>query len=250
MPAPQQDPSIVVHLTPDELPITFSVGAWRHAKRLLENLDDDIYPRCVPECARLDSSPPEAATLRKVILDTIISLDGFHTSLKNEIDWFEFDMQEIDWSKEILRRVDTMLCGRVTYEEFRTFWPSASPTPSGFDSEIIGQLNGLQKIVFSRTLTHTPWQPAVLVREDPAVAIARLKSESGRDMVVVGSGSLVSTLVQSGLVDEYRIRIRPIILGAGKPIFVDHDARHSLRLISAKTFDNGVVALHYEPVRR
>ena len=189
-------------------------------------------------------------TVRKVIIDSIISLDGYYTSPKNEIDWFEFDKEEIDWSKRILRGVDAMLYGRVTYEEFRTFWPQASATPDGFDSEIIGQLNGLRKVVFSRTLADVPWQPAVLVREDPATAVAKLKQEPGKDMVVVGSGTLVSALVRSGLVDEYRVRVRPIILGAGKPMFVDQDARHSLKLISAKTFSNGVIALHYEPVHR
>ncbi len=188
--------------------------------------------------------------MRKVILDSIISLDGYYTSPKNETDWFDFDTEEIDWSKEILRRVDAMLYGRVTYEEFRTFWPKASATPDGFDSEIIGQLNGLLKVVFSRTLTDVPWQPAVLIHEDPAAAVARLKQEPGKDMVVVGSGTLVSALVRNGLVDEYRIRVRPIILGAGKPIFVDQSARHPLKLISAKMLRNGVMALHYEPVRR
>ncbi len=185
--------------------------------------------------------------MRKVILDTIISLDGYYTSLNNEIDWFDFDREEIDWSKEINRRVDAFLYGRVTYEEFSRFWPTATPSPEGFDAEIIGQLNGLLKVVFSHTLADTPWGPAVLIREDAASAVARLKREPGKDMVVVGSGTLVSALVRSGLVDEYRIRVRPIILGAGKPSFVDRDARHPLKLISARTFHNGVVALHYEP---
>ena len=61
--------------------------------------------------------------MRRVILDSIISLDGYYTSPKNEIDWFGFDREEIEWSKEILRRVDTMLYGRVTYQEFSEFWP-------------------------------------------------------------------------------------------------------------------------------
>ncbi len=188
------------------------------------------------------------AAMRRVILDAIISLDGYYTSLKNEIDWFEFDKQEIDWSKEINRRVDTMLYGRVTYEEFRQFWPKAKPSQSGFDPEIIGQLNGLHKVVFSRTIKDTPWKPAEVIREDPATAVARLKQEPGKDMVAVGSGTLVSALMRSGLIDEYRVRVRPIILGAGKSLFVDQNARHPLKLISAKTFANGVVALHYEPV--
>ena len=187
--------------------------------------------------------------MRKVIIDTIISLDGYYTSPKSEIDWFEFDKEEIEWSKQILRRVDTMLYGRITYQEFSEFWPKASPSTDGFDTEIIGQLNGLQKVVFSHTLQEAKWRPAMLIRENPVEAVAKLKRESGKDMVIVGSGTLVSTLVRSDMIDEYRIRIRPIILGAGKPIFTDDRKRHKLKLISASTFENGVVALHYEPVR-
>ena len=75
-----------------------------------------------------------------------------------------------------------------------------------------------------------------------------LKREPGRDMVVVGSGKLVSALLQEGLIDEFFIRVRPIILGAGRPIFVDPKARHSLKLVSSKTFRTGVIGLHYEPL--
>ena len=125
--------------------------------------------------------------MRKVILDTIISLDGYCTSPKNQIDWFDFELLVRDAAEE---------------------------------------LNGSLKVVFSRTLADTPWGPAALTREDPASAVAKLKREPGKDMVVVGSGTLASALVGSDLVDEYRIRVRPIILGAGKPIFVDQNARH------------------------
>lgn len=186
--------------------------------------------------------------MKRIILDSIISLDGYYTSLKNEIDWFGFDSDEINWSKEILRRVDTMLYGRVTYQEFSEFWPNASPSPDGFDQEIIGQLNNLKKIVFSRTLREGKWKPLTIVREDPIAWLKDFKQGNGKDMVVVGSGTLVAALVMNNLVDEFRIRIRPIILGSGKPLFHDSDNRHKLRLISAKAFKNGVVALHYEPV--
>ncbi len=187
--------------------------------------------------------------MRRLILDTIISLDGYYTSPKNEIDWFDFDKQEVEWSVEINRRVDAMLYGRVTYEEFKQFWPTAKPSPDGFDPEIIDQLNRLNKIIFSRTIKDTPWKPAEVIREDPATAVASLKQEPGKDMVVVGSGTLVTALMRRSLIDEYRVRVRPIILGAGKSLFVDQAARHPLKLISARTFGNGVVALHYEPIR-
>ncbi|MCL4315038.1 MAG: dihydrofolate reductase family protein [Candidatus Thermoplasmatota archaeon] len=188
--------------------------------------------------------------MRKVILDTIISLDGYYTSPKSEIDWLEFDREEIKWSKQILRRVDAMLYGRITYQEFSEFWPKASPSPDGFDSEIIGQLNGLQKVVFSRTLPEAKWCPAVLIRENPVDAVTKLKKDPGKDMVIVGSGTLVSALVRNELIDEYRIRIRPIILGAGRPLFADDQKRHKLKLISSRASGNGVVALHYEPAHQ
>lgn len=186
--------------------------------------------------------------MRKLIADIIISLDGFFTSPKNEIDWFGFDEEEWAWSIDINRRVDAMLYGRVTYEEFRQFWPTSEPKKMGVDPRIVQQLNELQKIVFSRSLTDTPWKPTTLVREDPGKAVARLKSEPGKDMVVVGSGTLVPALLRDGLIDEFFIRVRPIILGAGRPIFVDSNSRHPLKLIGAKTFKSGVIGLHYEPL--
>ena len=185
--------------------------------------------------------------MRRIILDSIISLDGYYTNLKNEIDWFDFDKDEIEWSNEILRRVDTMLFGRITYEEFSEFWPNASPSSDGFDSEIIGHLNNKHKIVFSNTLKEANWKPATLIRDDPAVSIRKIKNMAGMDMVVVGSGTLVATLIRNNLVDEYRIRVRPIILGSGKPLFRDDLQRHRLKLISFKALKNGVIALHYEP---
>ncbi len=186
--------------------------------------------------------------MRKLIADIIISLDGYFTDPKNEIDWFDFDDDEWVWSSEILRRADAMLYGRVTYEEFRQFWPTDRPKKIGVDPYLYDRLNRLEKIVFSRSLTDTPWKPARLVREDPGKAVAGLKGEPGRDIVVVGSGKLVSELLQEGLIDEYYIRVRPIILGAGRPIFVDPKARHPLKLVGSKTFKTGVIGLHYEPL--
>jgi dihydrofolate reductase len=188
--------------------------------------------------------------MRRLIVDTITSLDGYFTSLRNEIDWFGFDDEEWAWSRDINRRVDTILIGRVTYEEFRQFWPTPAPKSMGIDPVLIRQLNALQKVVFSRTLTEAAWKPATLVRGSPREAVSKLKRQPGKDMVVVGSGTLVGSLIRDGLVDEYFIRVRPIILGSGRPIFVDPNGRHPLKLVSAKTFKSGVVGLHYEPLEQ
>ena len=186
--------------------------------------------------------------MRKLIADSIISLDGHFSSSSNEIDsWFDFNEEEWFWSIDILRGVDAILLGRVTYEEFSKFWPSVTPkTEPG--KIITRQLNELRKIVFSRTLTDESWKPVTIVRDDPVAAVAELKREPGKDLVLNGSGALVASLLQAGLIDDYYVRVRPIILGAGRPLFVDPGARHPLNLISAKPFKNGVIALHYQPM--
>jgi dihydrofolate reductase len=186
--------------------------------------------------------------MRRLIVDAITSLDGYFTSLRNEIDWFEFDDDEWAWSRDINRRVDTMLLGRVTYEEFRQFWPTSAPKKMGIDPDFIRQLNALQKVVFSRTLNKALWKPATLVRGTPKEVVSRLKRQPGKDMVVAGSGTLVGSLFREGLIDEYYVRVRPILLGSGRSMFVDPDGRHPLKLVSAKTFKSGVVGLHYEPL--
>lgn len=186
--------------------------------------------------------------MRKVIIDSIISLDGYYTDPDNSIDWFDFDAGEQEWSKDILRRVDTIIFGRRTYEEFSTFWPTSKPAENGFDPYIDQQLNALPKIIFSRSLTEASWKPSTIIKESPGEVIPKMKSEPGKDIVVIGSGSLVATLAREGLIDEYRMRIRPIILGAGRPLFSDPNTRHPLKLVSSKAFDDGVMGLYYEPV--
>jgi dihydrofolate reductase len=185
--------------------------------------------------------------MRRLIVDSIISLDGYFTGPNNEIDWFEFDDDEQGWSSDILQRVDTMIYGRVTYEEFRKFWPTPEAKVSGFDPYIVRQLNELPKIVFTKSLEDAPWKPSTIVRESPIEVIPKMKNELGKDMVIVGSGSLVAALAREGLIDEYRIRIRPIILGSGRLLFEDRNHRLPLKFISVKSFKSGVIGLHYEP---
>jgi dihydrofolate reductase len=86
--------------------------------------------------------------------------------------------------------------------------------------------------------------------DPPTPSVRKLKEEPGRDIVVLGSSSIVSPLIRAGLVDEYKIRVQPVILGAGRPLVHGQDRRHPLKLVNARTFRSGVVALHYEPAER
>lgn len=189
--------------------------------------------------------------MRRIIVDCLISLDGYLADVNGEIDWFtqaeEFNQSEGEaWSLEMLRRADTILFGRVTFQGMAEFWPSEWARTNM--AKIAGHLNDSAKIVFSKTLKTTSWENTSIVPSLTKEVVLELKQRAGRDLLVLGSSSVVSALMRHGLVDEYRIRIVPVVLGAGKPLFKDQTERHRLKLVDCQTFRSGVLAAHYEPL--
>ena len=186
--------------------------------------------------------------MRKVVLDTLMSLDGYFTDSKNQIEWFPpFEEEAFAWSHDVLTRAGQLIFGRTTYEEFSQFFPTVDAVAAGWDPYIPKQLNVLPKIIFSTTLKEAAWKPSTIVRTDPAQEVAKLKKGTGKDIVVIGSGSIVSALIKAGLVDEFRLRVIPIILGSGKSLFHANGEQRPLTLVEAKTFKSGVQALYYVP---
>jgi dihydrofolate reductase len=108
-------------------------------------------------------------------------------------------------------------------------------------------MNTLQKIVFSKTLPAVEWNNSILVGGNMEEEIKRLKQQPGKDMVIFGSGEIVSSLMRQGLIDEYRIILNPVILGNGNPLFKDLQDKLNLKLLKTKTLGSGVVILYYEP---
>jgi len=178
--------------------------------------------------------------MRRVIVSNLMSLDGFFEGPDKELDWFLVDDEFFEYARNLLRTVDTILFGRVTYEHMAAYWPSA---PS---DEIADKMNGLNKVVFSSTLPAADWSHSRLVRGDAAEEIAKLKQMPGRNMVVFGSAVLASSLLQAGLVDEYRVVLNPVLIGAGNPLFKDIKERLKLKLSATHSFRSGVVVLYYE----
>jgi dihydrofolate reductase len=134
---------------------------------------------------------------------------------------------------------DALLLGRITYQGFTRAWPSMT-------GEFADKMNGMSKYVVSTTLKKAGWNNSTLIREDIPQALARLKQEPGRDILVAGSGQLVQTLVQNDLVDEYRLMVFPVILGKGKLLFPDGNDRRALRLVDARPVGTeGVLTLVY-----
>ena len=186
--------------------------------------------------------------MRNVTVSNFVSLDGFFAGPGGEIDWFVWDDETAAYMHGLMSSLDTMLFGRVTYELMASYWPTAGPPAE--DPIITDFMNKTPKIVFSRTLKKVEWNNSRLVRDNVAGEVSKMKGTSGRDMVIFGSGSIVSAFAQTGLIDDYRIFVNPVVLGEGKTMFRGLKERLKLKLLSTKTFRCGVVLLHYEPERK
>lgn len=134
-----------------------------------------------------------------------------------------------------------LLFGRRTYEDFREFWPKQTDNP------FTGILNAMPKYVASRTLEDPlPWENSILVDGDAPDAIGKLKGELAGDLVILGSGELVRSLMGHDLLDRYILLIHPIVLGSGRRLFEDGGAFAKLRLVDTRNSTTGVVIATYE----
>jgi len=187
----------------------------------------------------------------RLILEEWLSLDGFAVDVDGKLDFFpatETDHFSDRDQLKFLDSVDTILLGRKTYELFVQFWPTAST-----DREIIAdRLNSLPKLVFSNTLSQAPWgawRPAQVVRGDAVAEIRRMKAQAEKRMVLWGSLSLAQDLIAADLIDDYHLQICPTLVGAGRRLFPELEGYARLRRVGVRTYDTGVVFLHYEPQR-
>jgi dihydrofolate reductase len=184
--------------------------------------------------------------LRKIIVSNMISLDGFIAGPNGEIDWFVWDKELERYTVETMGKVDMIMFGRVTYEIMASYWPNATA-----DSPYIKErMNSLPKIVFSRTLNKVEWNNSTLVTDIDPERILRMKKMSGKNIVILGSGSIVSEMTQLGLIDEFRMIVNPVILGEGKQMFKGIDERQKLKLIDTRQLGSGVAILTYQPIEK
>jgi dihydrofolate reductase len=168
-------------------------------------------------------------------------LDGFFEGPNKELDWHIVDEEINQYANDLLSKVDSILFGRVTYQLMADYWPAAAmnPSTSKGDLEIADKMNNLPKIVFSKTLQEVKWNNSRLVKENIAEEISKIKQQPGKDMVIFGSGSIVSTFMHLGLIDEYRIIVNPVVLGSGKPLFKGINDKQNLKLLKTKVLGSG-----------
>lgn len=192
--------------------------------------------------------------MRKVISLIHLSLDGLAAGPNDELDWIAYD-DELERDAHALHaQTDAVIWGRRTYEGMASYWLTipGNPESTPAEREHARYLENATKIVVSRTLERVEWgnaQNTVLIKDNIAEEINKLKQQPGQDIWFLGSVTLARTFMQLDLIDEYRININPTVLGEGKPLFAGVTRAFPLKLLESKRFASGVVALRYEPDR-
>lgn len=190
-------------------------------------------------------------TNRRLYVSMAVSLDGFIEGPQRELDWFEDGDAEFErYCVEMIDSVGLALYGRRSYELMLQYWPDAEKNPkSAADLDFARKMNALPKVILSRTLSTAEWKNTTIVRDDVGERIRELKRAPGKPIVAWAGSGLVRTLSELDLVDEYRLIVHPVLLGAGTPLFQGVSGRRKLRLSHTTQLGKSLVVLCYEPER-
>ena len=183
--------------------------------------------------------------MAKLIMFNLVTIDGFFAGPNGNIDWHHVDDEFNRFAEQQTAEFGTLVFGRVTYELMAGYWPTALVQAD--DPVVANIMNSVPKLVFSRTLKKLDWENSRLATADPATEIAKLKRESTNDAALFGSANLAASLIAEGLIDEFRLLVNPVVLGAGKPLFPDRSSPLELRLTATRRFKNGNLLNTYVP---
>ena len=195
--------------------------------------------------------------MRRIVMFNRVTVDGNFAGPDGNLDWVVPEEELDKAAAKNLSGADTILFGRRTYEMFEGFWPravddsSTAPDPHGAQRRspelraMAIWINEATKVVFSRTRNDVTWRNSRLLHELDPREIEAMKRQPGKDMMVFGSGSIVSQLTEHGLIDEYHFVLSPILLGSGRPLLSRVSKSLKLDLLEAKAYPSGNVLLRY-----
>jgi dihydrofolate reductase len=184
----------------------------------------------------------------KLFLQINTSLDGYIEDPTGEIDWHFVDDEFEEFVNATLRSIEAMVFGRVAYEKLAEYWPTAASNPDASERHIEAArlMNELPKYVVTNSLERTEWQNSYIISGDVGHEIKGLKEGASRDIALFAGAGVASSLARLGLIDEYRIILNPILLGAGTPLFIGGHDKTNLRLRETRRFSSGALVITYE----
>ena len=186
--------------------------------------------------------------MRKLSVFNATSLDGFFADANGDMSWAHArDPEWQTFAEANASGSGEFLFGRVTYELMARYWPT--PMAKENNPVTAERMSRSLKTVFSKTLSQPSWANTKVINGDVAAAVRAMRQEAGADMVILGSGTIVSQLTEASLIDQYQIAVVPIILGKGRTLFEGLSKKLRLRLTDTRTFGNGNTVLTYEPAR-
>jgi dihydrofolate reductase len=184
--------------------------------------------------------------VRRIIVFNLVTIDGYFSGANGDMSWAH--KTDPEWNAFVEGNASgggVLLFGRVTYDLMASYWPTQMAMQN---SPVIAErMNSLPKVVFSRTLESVSWSNTKLVKGDLAAEVRKMKEETGEDMAILGSGSIVAQLAQEGLIDEFQVVVTPVAIGRGRTMFEDIRKMLKLKLTKTRVFGNGNVLLCYEP---
>jgi dihydrofolate reductase len=184
--------------------------------------------------------------MRRLLVFNSISVDGCFVDLNGDMSWaHNWDAEFNEFVEGNARGGGELLFGRVTYELMASYWPT--PLALKNDPVVAEGMNSLPKVVFSRTMEKASWSNTRVVKGDLAAEIRKMKKAPGNDIVIMGSGTIVSQAAQERLIDEYQVVVIPVVLGKGRTMFDGVKEKLALKLTKSRAFSNGNVFLCYEP---
>jgi len=186
--------------------------------------------------------------MRKLTAFNNVTLDGYFTGANGDFSWAHAGNDDAEYNAFVADNAKgggQLLFGRVTYELMASYWPT--PIATRNDPAVAERMNSLPKVVFSRTLDRPSWNNTKLVKGGLAAEVRAMKQEPGKDMAILGSGSIVAQLAQEALIDEFQLIVNPVVLGRGRTMFDGVKEALSLKLTKSRIFGNGKVLLCYLP---
>jgi dihydrofolate reductase len=188
--------------------------------------------------------------MRKLILSMQVTLDGFTEGQNGDMSWVQKEDPE-QWSDlfEMLETVDLFLLGRIMFPDYRNYWRSIqSNNNASANHRRYAQLAAkTAHVVFSQTLKEPGWENTRILQGNVVEEVKKLKNQPGKDIQVVGGAKLAATVMNAGLVDEYRLVQNPVVVCKGKSFFRQLTRGSKLQLQYVKSLRSGVVILRYNP---